>query len=183
VESAGLDRMSKSMMGVQMRPSTAIVALGLAIAGLAAVQAGAPPGNAPAQGRVTLLGTLAEWQYPGSKLLGGASMSDGGNPLVPSVKCQAILTTADPVEKVVAFYSEKLGIPRASGPQDAKEDAKGDDAKSVSSQDDSRGRPVAIRVIVVHKAETSTTLVISRAAGEEETHIAWSHYLRLDGKR
>ena len=28
-----------------------------------------------------------------------------------------------------------------------------------------------------------THLVISRAAGESETHIAWSHYIRLDGKR
>src|SRR3954447_12190249 len=142
--------MSKSMMGVQMRPSTAIVALGLAIAGLAPVRAGAPPGNAPAQGRVTLLGTLSEWQYPGAKLLGGASMSDGGNPLLPSVKCQAILTTADPVEKVAGFYSEKLGSPRAPGRQDAKAEEKGSDVKSVSTQDDSRGRPVALRVIVVN---------------------------------
>ena len=166
-----------------MRLLTAISVVGLSIVGLATVRAGAPPAEAPAQGGVTLLGTLAEWQYPGSKMLGGASMSDGGNPLVPSVKCQAILTTADPVEKVIAYYSEKFGIPRAPDPQDAQEDAKGPDGKSVSSQDDSRGRPVAIRVIVVNTAETSTTLVISRAEGEEETHIAWSHYLRLDGKR
>lgn len=171
------------MMGVQMRLSKVTVALGLAIVGLATVRAGAPPDDAPARGRVTLLGTLAEWQYPGAKLLGGTSMSDGGNPLLPTVKCQAILTTADPVEKVVGFYSEKLGSPRAPGRQDAKAEEKGSDVKSVSTQDDSRGHPVALRVIVFNTAETSTTLVISRAAGEEETHIAWSHYLRLDGRR
>jgi hypothetical protein len=38
------------------------------------------------------------------------------------------------------------------------------------------------RVIVVNKADSSTTLVISRATGETETHIAWLHYFRLDGK-
>jgi hypothetical protein len=135
------------------------------------------------RGDVTLLGTLAAWQYPGSKLLDGATMSDGGNRLIQSVKCQAILTTPDPVEKVVAFYSEKLGIPRDPGPQAAGLDSQVSDAKSVSVQDDSRGRPVSIRVITVHRAETSTTLVISRAAGEEETHIAWSHYIRLGDNR
>jgi hypothetical protein len=57
------------------------------------------------------------------------------------------------------------------------------DAKAVSEQDDSDGRPVTVRVIVVNKADTSTTVVISRARGEGETHIAWMHYIRLDGKR
>jgi hypothetical protein len=46
-------------------------------------------------------------------------------------------------------------------------------------QNDSKGRPVAVHVIVVHKAKTSTTLVISRAKDEKETHIAWTHYIRL----
>src|SRR5690242_12236615 len=123
-----------------MRLLTAIAVVGLTIAGLATVRAGASPADAPAQGGVSLLGTLAEWQYPGSKLLGGASMSDGGNPLLQSVKCQAILTTADPDERVLGLYSEKLRTPRATGPQDVKVEVKGGDAKSVSTQDDSRGR-------------------------------------------
>ena len=79
----------------------------------------------------------------------------------------------------MAFYSEKFGKTQAPGAQDAKAEVKRADAKSVSTQDDSRGRPVKLRVIVVNKAETLTTLVISRADGEEETHIAWSHYMRL----
>jgi hypothetical protein len=116
-------------------------------------------------------------------MLDGASMSDGGNPLLQSVKCQAILTTSDPIEKVIEFYSKKLGTSPAPGRQDDRADVKDADAKSVATQDDSRGRPVTIRVIVVNKADTSTTLVISRAAGENETHIAWSHYIRLEGKR
>jgi hypothetical protein len=46
----------------------------------------------------------------------------------------------------------------------------------------SKDRPVTVRVIVMNRAGSSTTLVISRATGETETHIAWLHYFRLDGK-
>ena len=96
--------------------------------------------------------------------------------------CQAVLTTPDPIEKVAKFYSEKLGTPSAKGGQNARAEVKEADAKAVSTQDDSEGRPVTLRVIVVSKADTTTTLVISRANSETETHIAWSHYRRFDGK-
>src|SRR4051794_22081034 len=102
----------------------------------------------PGPGGVSLMETLSEWKYPGSRMLDGASMSDGGNPLLQSVKCRAILTTPDPIEKVIAFYSEKVGTPPAPGRQDARAEVKDADAKSVSTQDDSQGRPVTIRVIV-----------------------------------
>lgn len=137
-------------------------------------QAQAPPSASPP--KMTLMGTLADWKYPGSKMLGGASMSDGGNPLVADVKCQAILTTSDPLDKVVKFYSERIQTPPATGGPNPKADTKRADAKAVSNQDDSKGRPVALRVIVVSTADTTTTLVISRAESEKETHIAWSHY-------
>ena len=55
---------------------------------------------------MSLLETLAEWKYPGLRMLGGASMSDGGNPLLQSVKCKATLTTPDPFEKVITYYSQ-----------------------------------------------------------------------------
>jgi hypothetical protein len=84
---------------------------------------------------------------------------------------------------VIEFSSEKVGKPPAPGRQDARAEVKDADAKSVSTQDDSQGRPVTLRVIVVNKADTSTTLVIGRAEGEKETHITWLHYVRLDGKR
>ena len=132
---------------------------------------------------ISLLLTLARWQYPGSEIHGGASMSDGGNPQIQSVKCAAILTTPDPVEKVVAFYAKKFGAVEPAGPRPAREDVKVSDAKSVIVQDDSNGRPLSLRVIVVNNADTSTTLVISRADGEKETHIAWAHYIRLDARQ
>lgn len=134
--------------------------------------------DAASKDQVTLMGTLAEWMYPGSNF-GGAEMSDGGNRTVQSVKCQAILTTGDPFEKVTKFYEQRF----VSGPQDAGATVKGAIAQSVSTEDDSSNRPVQLRVIVVNRAETSTTLVISRTEGEAKTHIAWSHYVRLHGDR
>ena len=119
--------------------------------------------SAPSDG-ISLLQTLSDWKYPGSEHLGDLSMSDAGTPPMQAVKCEAILVTPDPIEKVIAFYVEKL---------------KKDAAKTISSQDDSKGRPLTLRVIVVNRLDTSTTLVISRAEGEKETHIAWSHYIRL----
>jgi hypothetical protein len=158
------------------------VGIGLIIIGLGAVWLGPLRSNAAADGEVSLMATLAEWSYPDSKF-GGANMSDGGNPRLQSIKCQAVLTTGDPVEKVIAFYSKKFEILPSVGPQDEKVEEKADEARSISTQDDSQGRPLELRVIVVNKADTSTTLVISRAKGEKETHIAWSHYLRLNGNR
>jgi hypothetical protein len=141
------------------------------------------PAQARPPGQVTLLGTLAEWKYPGSTMLDGASMSDGGHPLVQSVKCRAILTTPDPTEKVIEFYSRKVETRPAPARQDAGAEVKAADARAVAVEDDSEGRPVTVRVIVVNKADTATTLVISRAMGEKETHIAWLHYLWLDRKQ
>ena len=129
---------------------------------------------------MSLLETLEQWKYPGSRLLGGASMSDGGNPLLQSVKCKAILTTPDPFELVTTYFAQKNFETRADRePHGGRPET---DGKSVASQDDSEDRPVKIRVIVVNRAHTATTLVISRANDEKETHIAWLHYARLDTK-
>jgi hypothetical protein len=95
---------------------------------------------------------------------------------------KAILTTPDPVSEVAEFYTQKHPEDRTSGSAGASADEKPADAEAVSVQDDSAGRPVAIRVIVINEAQTSTTLVISRAKGETETHIAWSHCLRVNVK-
>lgn len=165
-----------------MRLFTLTAVIVASTAGFDLVWAGSPPADEPAREGVTLMGILSEWKYPGSQMLGGASMSDGGNPNVPSLKCQAILTTPDSVEKVAAFYAKQLNDSRTAGAQKDAGGVKGTNAKSVSTQDDSQGRPVRIRILVVNKAETSTTLVISRAEDEQETHIAWSHYLRLESK-
>lgn len=124
--------------------------------------------------RVTLMGTLAEWMYPKAEF-GGAQMADGGNRTVPSVKCKAILTTGDSFEQVTHYYEHKF----VSEPASVGGAVKGGHAQAVSIQDDSSNRPVQLRVIVVNRASTSTTLVISRAKDETKTHIAWSHYAKF----
>ena len=66
------------------------MALGLAavaIVTVATVVLKASQDRQPDQQR-SLLQTLAKWQYPGSTMLDGASMSDGGNPTLQSVKCK-----------------------------------------------------------------------------------------------
>jgi hypothetical protein len=131
-----------------------------------------PAYAAPPEGGVSLMQTIAKWKYPGAKMPHGANMGDGGNPLIRSIKCQTVLTTPDPIEKVFDFYKQKLSNKAANGGA-----APENTAQSVSTLEDSAGRPVKIYVIVVHRADTSTTLVISRAADEKETHIAWSHYI------
>ena len=122
----------------------------------------------------TLLGTLAEWMYPKADF-GGAQMSDAGTRSVQSLKCQAMLTTGDSFEKVTTYYEHKF----VSGPQEVDGAEKGPQWQSVSIQDNSSNRPVQLRVIVVNRANTSTTLVISRTKDETKTHIAWSHFVRL----
>jgi hypothetical protein len=138
--------------------------------------------QATQEGHLSLLQTLSAWKYPESTMH-GASMSDGGNARMQSVKCQSVLTTPDAIEKVIEYYEKKFGISPTTGQQERRADVAEGDAQSVSSQDDSQGRPVRLRIIVVNKADTSTTLAISRAEGEKETHIAWSHYIRLGDKR
>jgi hypothetical protein len=167
-----------------MRPLQTLLALVAAImcfAGMAPPLSSLSPPDG--QNQITLMQTLEEWKYPDSILHGGASMSDGGNRLLQSIKCRAILTTPDPIEKVVDFYSKKLITPPDVILPNTKADELVPDGKSVSIQDDSQGRPLALKVIVVHKDDTSTTLVISRANDEKETHIAWSHYIRLGDKK
>jgi hypothetical protein len=147
---------------------------GLVVAGASAVCFGREKAEPVKTKDVTLMGVLGEWMYPGPKFE-GASMSDGGNRTIQSVKCQSILTTGDPFDKVVGFYEHKF----VSGPERREAALEGAHAQSVSSQDDSSNRPVDRRVIVVTRPKSSTTLVISRAAGETKTHIAWSHFQNL----
>jgi hypothetical protein len=157
-----------------MNLSKMAAALSVALAGFAVLHADTAPAATDKERPVTLLGTIAEWQYPGSKMPHGASMSDGGNPDIQDLKCQTILSTPDSFEKVVDFYAKKVGaVP------DAGKAAPTNAAVAVVNQSDSKDRPVSVQVISVNKADTSTTLVISRGEHEKETHIAWSQYMRF----
>jgi hypothetical protein len=137
------------------------------------------PARAAAPGTMSLMQVLSEWKYPDAAMPSGASMSDAGAPGIPAARCQAVLTTPDSLDKVIAFYEEKM---KAGGntAADVAEERKGPRDQSVTVLDDSRGRPVAVRVIAINRRDSSTTLVISRGNGERETHIAWVHHVRLN---
>ena len=132
----------------------------------------------------TLLTRIAEWQYPGADLskstMGDAATVDqDGNRTVPSVHCKTVLTTDDPIDKVVKYYKDKL-----TKKADLKPGAKTDSnapatGRSVTFHSDVSGRPVAIHIISVNSGHVSTTLVISRAQSESQTHIAWSQYEKM----
>jgi len=131
-----------------------------------------------------LIGTIVEWQYPGSKINGAtmqdaATVNQSGERTLPSVVCKTVLTTKDSMDKVVAYYEIKLKP--AADPRAAKSEGKPgtDPGRSVMSHDDSEGRPVRIHIILVNTEKSSTTLVISRGETESETHIAWTHYVRF----
>jgi hypothetical protein len=136
------------------------------------------------QGPPSLMTVIAEWQYPGSRI-NGATLSDAatvnasGQRTVPSVQYKTVLTTKDPMDKVIQYYDAKLkpiSDANAANPGDKRATISG---QSVTSHSDSENRPVAIHIILVNTDESSTTLVISRAEKESETHIAWTRYVRF----
>lgn len=134
--------------------------------------------DAPAQKEVTLLSMLGEWQYPGSKF-NGAEMSDAGVSDISSIKSKAVLTTPDAAEKVVAHYLQQLKVDSSGRNLGEKDGERITTKRSVSIQDNSIGRPLKLYIIAINEGRSSTTLVISRSAGEETTQIAWSNFRQL----
>lgn len=165
-----------------------VVALGLLANGTYGVAEEGKPfdlASAPAGDPTTLMGLLGPWAYPGATWLDGAQMADGGNPELPSIKCKTVLVTPDSFEQVTKYYAEKLGIDekkseaRKATPGSGKTVAVIND----SVMDEGVERPVKLQIITVNKPDSSTTLVISQAAEERETHIAWSHFQRAPGDK
>ena len=128
----------------------------------------------------TLMTVVTEWKYPDSKMNGATlsnapTVNDAGEGTIPAIQYKAVLTTKDPMAKVIEYYKTKFPIPaQALSPQGAAPDARS--GRSVTVIEDSDGRPVAVCVILVNTDDTSTTLVISRGETESETHIAWTQY-------
>jgi hypothetical protein len=137
-----------------------------------------------AQEPVRLMPLIVKWQYPGSKI-NAASMEDAatvnrsGARTVPSILCKTVLTTQDPVAKVMEYYQTKLKHPGELETAETEGKAESQAGRSVMFHDDSQGRPLDVRIIIVNTPNSSTTLVISRGDTESETHIAWTHYMRF----
>lgn len=127
----------------------------------------------------TLIGTITEWRHPEAEIDGGGRtrMSDGatmreGVRTTPSTRLETVMTTPDSFEKVVEFYEKKFGVTD----DDAQRVDAPEGGQSVFSQDDSKDRPLSLRVISINRDDTATTIVISRSPNEKLTHIAWSQY-------
>ena len=133
--------------------------------------------DAPPKGSVSLMGMLLEWRYPDSKF-NGAESSDAAVKDISSTKSKAILTTPDAVEKVMDFYRKKLNVDAEGKNLDEKEGERITTARSVLIQDVSGARS-HVYVIAINEVKSSTTLVVSRADGDDVTRIAWSNYRQL----
>jgi hypothetical protein len=109
------------------------------------------------------------WKYPGATLRAAGSGSKGGFML---------LATTDPVDKVLAFYGKKVGAQLTEQPPGGT-GLTGRDGEVSVFQDDSiqpgaKGelRPVAVHIVVQRTNDHYLALVISRAKGEDQTHIS-----------
>lgn len=162
----------------------------VAFGSLIAIIAHLPASNADES--PTLSSRIAEWKYPGSKSL-GAVMTDGrtlnkkGERTVPSIQCRTVLTTTDSIAKVVDYYKSKLKffnqaelkLSASKDNEQPTDKPATESSRSVIYNVDSKNRPLAIHIFLVNTDHTSTTLVISRANSESETHIAWTQYVRV----
>jgi hypothetical protein len=138
-----------------------------------------PTGAAEPQ---SLLQRIAGWQYPGSaiqasEMSDAATIDEKGDRTVPSIVCKTVMTTEEPIEKVVEYYRTKLATsPKADGGKPKPSKAPG---RSVVFSDDSEGRPLALHTVLINTSDTSTTLIISRGKDEMKTFIVWKQYQRL----
>ena len=121
---------------------------------------------------------LLEWRYPESKF-NGAEISDAAVAEISAIKSKAVLTTPDSAEKVMAFYRKKLNVDAEGKNLDEKEGERIKTDRSVLIQDVSGDRPSKLYVIAINGTKSSTTLVVSRTDGDDETRIAWSNYRQL----
>ncbi len=138
--------------------------------------------KASAEEPVTLIGTIVKWRYPDAEI-GKSVMADAatiaadGKRTVPSSVLKTTMTTGDSVEKVLAFYRELL---TRNPVNDSKLGVDPTVGRSVVFSDESEGRPFAFHTIVVNSANTSTTIIITRAGDEDTTRITWKRYVEHD---
>lgn len=133
--------------------------------------------DAPPKESVTLMGMLLEWRYPESKF-NEAELADAAVTDISAIKSKAILTTPHAVEKVLDYYRKKLNVDAEGKNLDEKDGQRITTDRSVLIQDVSGDRS-NVYVIAINELKSSTTLVVSRADGEDVTRIAWSNYRRL----
>ena len=122
---------------------------------------------------------LEGWKYPGAKELASGAGSGG---------YYMVLATTDGLDKVLAFYGKKTGekltgdqpgghgISGETGTGDKEPEAHVFQDDSVQPGAKAELRPVVVRVLVQRTKAHDLTLVISKAQGEDYTHIALTYF-------
>jgi hypothetical protein len=100
---------------------------------------------------------LRDWTYPTAKLGAGGGIGSR-------------MTTRDDYAAVVKYYQDKAGAIRVDG-SPLENGSISSREIEVAVNDDSQRRPVALKAITRWWREGSVTAVVSRARGEDETHI------------
>lgn len=114
------------------------------------------------------------WSYPGATpIVAGGSAGGAGERT--STTLTSVMVTGDSMQDVVEHYQEKVESVR--GAQPTKTTVQDDHATILSIQDDSKDRPVKIWSLVFQEGDsphqsTTVVLIVSRADGEQRTHIA-----------
>ena len=129
---------------------------------------------------VTLIGTIVKWRYPDaeiqkSEMSDAATMDSTGERTVASTLLKTTMMTSDPIDKVMAFYRKLLTRNVTNDQLFGNESSTG---RSVLFSDESDHRPFKFHTILVNESDKSTTLLITRAEGEDHTHITWKQYLK-----
>ncbi len=131
---------------------------------------------------ITLIGTIVKWRYPDSEIADSkasdaATIDADGNRTVPSTVLQTTMSTRDSVDDVLAFYRKLL---TRNPENDSRLGVEPEVGRSVVFSDETNGRPFTFHTITVNSARSSTMLIITRAADEENTQITWKQYRRLE---
>jgi hypothetical protein len=121
--------------------------------------------------RTVTTDALENWHYPGatSTSTSGAGV---GSPFGPPIMTHASMqTTRDSFEQVAQHYAQKMKVSMPTSGSGSRSSG----SESVSYQSDSRGprgpRPVKSQSFARREPGGSVVVFITRADGEEDTHI------------
>ncbi len=117
---------------------------------------------------------LGDWQYPAATVNNGGSAGGGATGAVNTFlsHASASMTTRDSLDDVVKYYEKKTGCSLTPAPFSGY--GRSVDGMTNIFEDDSKSRPLTLRIFQQHTKVYSLTLVISRGEGEKLTHVYWT---------
>jgi len=118
------------------------------------------------------MGALEDWQYPGATST-SSSGSGVGTPFGPPIMTRGSKqTTTDAFDDVATHYAKKMGVNLTPGTASGSQASAGASVSYHVDNAGSRGaRPVKSLAFARRERGGSVVVFITRADGEEETHI------------